>query len=91
MMHSPFLQFLLAFAATAQSAAIPNSHVLHGKRDSTYSKQPVRREMVASSTIPPMRIGLKQSNPHRGPDFLMDMCVSLPGLRRTGIGQLIAI
>ncbi|KAH8798958.1 aorsin [Hyaloscypha sp. PMI_1271] len=71
-MRFNFLKFLLAFVATAQSAAVPSSHVLHEKRDPASSKQWIRREKPASTEILPMRIGLKQRNLHRGHDFLMD-------------------
>jgi tripeptidyl-peptidase I len=83
-MRSIFLEFLLAFVATAQSAAVP-SHVLHEKRDPASSKQWVRREKPASTEILPMRIGLKQRNLHRGHDFLMDKYVSLHDFQSTGI------
>jgi tripeptidyl-peptidase I len=62
----------LLLAATAQGAAVPNSHVVHEKRDVPPSKW-VKREKVSSSYILPMRIGLKQRNLDRGDEFLMDV------------------
>jgi hypothetical protein len=84
-MRFNFLKFLLAFVATAQSAAVPSSHVLHEKRDPASSKQWVRREKPASTEILPMRIGLKQRNLDRGHDFLMDKYISLHDFQSTGI------
>jgi tripeptidyl-peptidase-1 len=64
--------FVIALAATAQSAAVPNSHVVHEKREVTSSRW-VKREKLAPSDILPMRIGLKQRNLDRGHEFLMDV------------------
>jgi tripeptidyl-peptidase-1 len=63
----------LAFATTAENAAVPNSHVLHEKRNPSSSKHWMKRDKLSSTAILPMRIGLKQRNLHRGHEFLMDM------------------
>jgi tripeptidyl-peptidase I len=72
-MRFDFLKLLLAFAAAAQSAAVPNSHVLHEKRDPSSSKQWVKRDKLSPTVMLPMRIGLKKRNLYRGYEFLMDM------------------
>jgi tripeptidyl-peptidase-1 len=64
---------LLAFATTAENAAVPNSHVLHEKRNPSSSMQWVKRGKFSSTAILPIKIGLKQRNLHRGREFLMDM------------------
>lgn len=66
------IAFALVLAATAQGAAVPNSHVVHEKRESPPSKW-VKREKISSSYVLPMRIGLKQRNLDRGHSFLMDV------------------
>jgi tripeptidyl-peptidase I len=68
-----FLELILAFAATAQGAAVSHSHVVHERRDARSLKQWVKREKLSFTAILPMRIGLKQRNLHRGHEFLMDM------------------
>lgn len=62
---------LLALAATAQSLNVPRSHVAHEEHIATPRWS--RRERIPSSLILPVRIGLKQSNLHKGEDLLMDM------------------
>ena len=71
-MRVPSLALIFAVAATAQGAAVPNSHVVHEKREVT-SSQWVKREKLSSRAVLPMRIGLKQRNLDRGDDFLMDV------------------
>lgn len=68
----PSVLVLLALSVTAKSAAVPNTHVLHEKRDLS-SSQWVKRERLSSNALLPMRIGLKQRNLDRGHDFLMDV------------------
>jgi tripeptidyl-peptidase I len=68
----PSLVVLLSLFFTAQSAAVPNTHVVHEKREITTS-QWLKRDKLSSNAILPMRIGLKQQNLDRGPDFLMDV------------------
>ncbi|KAG4436952.1 hypothetical protein IFR05_007565 [Cadophora sp. M221] len=72
-MRFSILGLAFGIAATAQSAAVPKSHVLHEKRDATSSHQWVKREQISSSAILPMRIGLKQQNLENGRDYLMDI------------------
>ena len=66
------IAFALVLAVTAQGAAVPNSHVVHEKRESPPSKW-VKREKISSSYVLPMRIGLKQMNLDRGHSFLLDV------------------
>lgn len=66
------LFLLLALTVTAQSAAVPMSHVVHEKRDFKSSKW-VKREKLAPNAVLPMRIGLKQRNLDRAHEFLMDV------------------
>lgn len=72
-MRLNFLELFLALASTAQAAALPKSHVVHEKRDPSSSSQWVKREKLAPDANFPMRIGLTQSNLHRGHEFLMDV------------------
>lgn len=61
-----------ALWATALAAPAPRSHVLHERRDAgpeVFSD--VRR--LDGRTLLPMRIGLSQSNLHKGPDMLMEV------------------
>jgi len=66
------IAFALALVGTAQGVAVPNSHVVHEKREAPQSKW-VKREKISSSYVLPMRIGLKQRNLDKGHDFLMDV------------------
>ncbi|KAE9374533.1 aorsin [Stipitochalara longipes BDJ] len=68
MRRSIFLGLFLALASTAQTAALPQFHVVHEKRDLASSTQWVKREKLAPTTNFPLRIGLTQSNLHRGHD-----------------------
>ena len=65
------LAILLAVAATSQGAAVPQTHVVHEKREVT--SQWIKREKLPSRAILPMRVGLKQQNLHRGEELLMDV------------------
>ncbi|TVY55396.1 Aorsin, partial [Lachnellula suecica] len=68
----PSFLVLLALSVSARSAAVPNTHVVHEKREVT-SRQWVKRGKLSSSAVLPMRIGLKQQNLHLGHDLLMDV------------------
>ncbi|KAL2067873.1 hypothetical protein VTL71DRAFT_15971 [Oculimacula yallundae] len=72
-MHSSILVLAIGFIAFAQCTAVPKSHVLHEKRDHSTSHQWTKREHISSSTILPMRIGLKQQDLENGHDYLMDI------------------
>lgn len=78
-------QDILALAATLATAvsaiAVPDSLVLHEKRHAAPRKW-VKRDAMPAKSMLPMRIGLKQSNLHRGDDLLME--VSHPDSPRYG-------
>ncbi|KAH8821627.1 peptidase S8/S53 domain-containing protein [Xylogone sp. PMI_703] len=63
---------VLALVAVVQSAAVPNTHVVHEKRDSA-PKSWVKRDKLHPKALLPMRIGLKQQSLDRGYEFLMDV------------------
>ncbi|KAK0115982.1 hypothetical protein ONS95_013021 [Cadophora gregata] len=67
------LGLALCIAPFVQAAAVPKSHVLHERRDTTSAKQWVKREQLSPTAILPMRIGLKQQNLEYGHDYLMDI------------------
>jgi tripeptidyl-peptidase-1 len=73
MMRFVSFGLILAFSATAHSAALPYTHVVHEKRDAASSKQWVKRENLSSTAVLTMRIGLKQRNLDCGHDFLKEM------------------
>lgn len=58
--------FLSAFVAAA--LGIPMTDVVHDKRDVSGF---VKREPMASETLVPVRIALKQRNLDKGMDYLM--------------------
>jgi tripeptidyl-peptidase-1 len=66
---------LLALTATVQSAAVPQTHAIHEKRD-IISTQWIKRQKLGSLDVLPIRIGLRQKNLHRGHEFLMDVSAS---------------
>lgn len=69
---------LSVFAAiVALSNAAPPSikHALHEKRQAP-SSDLVKVARIESTAILPMRIGLTQSNPEKGHDFLMEVWVA---------------
>jgi tripeptidyl-peptidase-1 len=63
---------VLALAASVEALTIPNSHVVHEKRDSA-PRAWVKRGVISSRTTLPMRIGLKQRDLHLGEEFLLDV------------------
>ncbi|KAF2465040.1 subtilisin-like protein [Lindgomyces ingoldianus] len=69
------MHFLLPTIAAlvAVSSSLPttstNSHVVHEKRNSVPAKWAKRSRMNPSTRLP-FRVGLKQNNWHRGPEFL---------------------
>ncbi|CZR58938.1 related to tripeptidyl-peptidase I [Phialocephala subalpina] len=72
-MHLLSLGVVFGLAASALTAAVPHSHIVHEKRDATVAKKWVKREKLPADTRLPMRVGLKQRNLHRGHDLLMDV------------------
>lgn len=62
----------LATLITAVLAAPTKDHVLHEKRNMGSSAWQ-KRNAVPADMVLPMRIGLKQTNIHRGHDLLMDV------------------
>jgi tripeptidyl-peptidase-1 len=71
-MHISKVALLVAAFVLADAASIPVSHVVHEKRDLTPRKFQ-KRDRLASGAILPVRIGLAQSNLHKGYDHLMDV------------------
>lgn len=71
-MRSQSLCAFLALTAVVHGVAVPNSHVVHEKRDVTPSRW-VKREKLSPRDVLPMRIGLKQRNLDLGHDFLMEV------------------
>lgn len=71
-MRASSLCLILVVATVVRSVAVPNSHVIHEKRDGTPSRW-AKRAKLAPRDILPMRIGLKQKNLERGHEFLMDV------------------
>jgi hypothetical protein len=83
------LSLVLGLVVVIQSLTISNSHVVHEKRDAPPKTIPnshvvhekrhappkawIKRGLVSSRTILPIRIGLKQRDLHRGEEFLLDM------------------
>lgn len=75
------MHFSLAFAVTtliafASAKPVPETHVVHEKRGLPHhvsASQWVKRDRVDKRAILPMRIGLVQSNLHKGHDWLMDV------------------
>jgi tripeptidyl-peptidase I len=62
----------LGLAIAAAAVPAPHTHVVHEKRSSEPSKWVnVGRVDPADNVV--VRIGLKQSNLHRGYEYLMDM------------------
>jgi tripeptidyl-peptidase I len=61
-----------AFLATALAAPAPRSHVLHERRDSLPKAFSDMRRLDGKTSLP-MRIGLSQSNLHKGHDMLMEV------------------
>ena len=67
--------FIIAtFAYPVLCAILPNTHVLHEKRDHLASAW-IKRDRVQRNAILPIRIGLSQSNLHKGDDLLMQVFV----------------
>lgn len=89
-MRSSFLSIAFALVATTSSAAVPNTHVVHEKRDFTPSRW-IKRERISPDVVLPLRIALKQRNLHQGYDLLMDVLVLTPTSHsKQGEGDLIA-
>jgi tripeptidyl-peptidase-1 len=77
-MHFPSLSVALGIASSLiQAAAVPNSHVVHEKRDATSTKW-VKRGKLSPDAILAMRIGLSQRNLDVRHDLLMDVGVKCP-------------
>lgn len=65
-----------AFVALAAAKPIPESHVVHERRGllhHTTANKWAKRERVDKDSVLPVRIGLKQQNLHKGPEWLMDV------------------
>ncbi|KAI1455382.1 Pro-kumamolisin, activation domain-containing protein [Annulohypoxylon moriforme] len=72
MLFPLFLSALVATSASTVSPVLQSNYILHEKRDASLSAW-TKRDVVHPSAVLPMRIGLKQSNLHRGHDLLMDV------------------
>jgi tripeptidyl-peptidase-1 len=64
-----FSRFVLA-AGLGLTNAVPDTHVVHERRDFQSSRW-VKRDRVAEDVILPVRIGLTQTNLDKAHDYLM--------------------
>ena len=72
-MHFSILALTAALAALAAAApVVPNTHVLHEKREYLPRKW-AKRELVERKTRMPMRIGMTQRNLDIGDELLMEV------------------
>lgn len=78
------IPILLAAAGTqVSSLAVPQTHVVHERRDNAgVESRWIKRDRVASHVKLPVRIGLKQSNMDKAFEWLMD--VSHPASEKYG-------
>ncbi len=60
-------------ASLGKKRDVPATHVLHERHLPHWSRQWSKREKVDSSSLLPMRIGLRQSNLDAGHERLMDV------------------
>jgi len=70
---SAFLATLLALAA---AKPVPETHVLHEKRDVAHrftTSKWVKRDRLGQNAVLPVRVGLKQQNLNSGAEYLMDV------------------
>ncbi|THW17881.1 aorsin [Aureobasidium pullulans] len=70
---SALLATLLAVAA---AKPVPETHVVHEKRDVAHrftTSRWVKRDRLEKDTVLPVRVGLKQQNLHNGAEWLMDV------------------
>jgi tripeptidyl-peptidase-1 len=77
---SAFASALLATVVAGRS--IPDTHVLHERRDVDFPSGLMKRDRVDSSLVLPMRIGLRQSNLDKAEAWLME--VSRPQSEKYG-------
>lgn len=80
-MQFTLLSIIASLATSVAGAAVHTGYVSHEKRD-TPARNWIKRAPVSHSATLPMRIGLKQSNLHKGNDLLME--VSHPASPRFG-------
>lgn len=72
-MHFSLFVATAALAAVAAAApTAPASHVVHEKRDAL-PRNWVKRSRLEGNVKLPMRVGLTQSNLHKGDDLLMEV------------------
>lgn len=70
---SAFLATLLAVAA---AKPVPETHVIHEKRDVAHrftTSKWVKRDRLGQNAVLPVRVGLKQQNLNSGAEWLMDV------------------
>ena len=74
-MHFSYTGLLTGLLALAAASPVPDSHVLHEKRDTSFrsASRWVKRDRLSGNTVLPVRIGLKQQNLHKGAEWLMDV------------------
>jgi tripeptidyl-peptidase-1 len=63
----------IVVAAVVSARSIPDTHVLHERRDVEFPTDIVKRSPVDSSLVLPMRIGLRQSNLDKAEEWLMEV------------------
>lgn len=62
--------------ATAAAVSVPESHVVHERRGSpghTLDSRWVKRDRLEKHKVLHMKIGLKQQNLDKGPEWLLDV------------------
>lgn len=75
-MHYSSLFAAATLLACAIAGPVPDTHAVHEKRDLSHhlaTSKWAKRDRVGKSTVLPMRIGLKQQNLHKGPEWLMSV------------------
>lgn len=73
---SSLTAIFVVLAAVASARPAPSTHTVHEKRDGLHHRwtNPLR---IRSDSSIHVRVGLKQSNLHRGHEYLMDVLVNL--------------
>lgn len=70
------LEVLASFPLLSEASRkreVPNTHAVHQRHTPRMVQQWAKRDKLPSTTILPMRIGLKQSNLDMGRNRLMEM------------------
>lgn len=68
--------FLAALLTLAAAKPVPETHVIHEKRDVAHrftTSKWVKRDRLGHNAVLPVRVGLKQQNLDSGAEYLMDV------------------